>query len=561
MKKLMLLTGVAGVLFATTAAFAAEDTSTNATVTAPAADQTPQPPDQSPQPGAPDQAAGPAAVAPEAPAAAPVAAPVPPVVAKVPPRAVAPGSQGLIMNFRNVPVDQVLNYMSKVAGYIIHTTTDISGSVTVWNDQPITKPEAVILLKQVLAEKGYGVVEDGRTLTVMTLLELKKKGIFVDKGNDPEAVPNIADMRTQIVPIHTLNVVQLVKELQPLQSPESTFTADEAANALVMTDTSANIHHMLQIISALDNINSGAATVKVYPLKYADAKALVGMIKDIFPAADASPGGARNNLPGIGGGRRGGGGGFGGGGGGNPFAALLAGGASDDSGHTPTAKVNATSDDHGNALIVSAPDALIPTIDELVSKLDVPIEDATLVQVFKLKNADPTEMANLLTLLYPDDTGTDASRSAATFVGGRGGAGGRGGFAGGGAAAGGAASTQSAYMKKLSHVGAVPDMRTKSLVVTAGKDVMPGIIDIVNELDSQTRGIVKAYHIDLVNADPAVVQSILQEQFQTFNNQRTTAATLTTGLSPIYDRNKSMSQTLNNSISTSSSSSSKTGLP
>jgi uncharacterized membrane protein YgcG len=553
MKKLMLLTGVAGLLFATTAAFAAEDTATNATATAAAADQTPQPSDQTPQPGASDQAAAPAAVAPEAPATAPIAAPVvPAVVAKTPPPTVAPGSQGLIMNFRTVPLDQVLNYMSKVAGYIIHTTTDISGSVTVWNDQPMSKDEAIILLKKVLAEKGYGVVVDGRTLTVMTLLEVKKKGILVEKGGDPEGVPNIADMRTQIVPIHTLNVVQLVKELQPLQSPEATFTADEAANALVMTDTSANIHHMLEIISALDNINSGAATVKVYPLKYADAKSLVGMIKDIFPPADNSTTGGRGNLPGLGGGggRRGGGGFGGAGGGGNPFAALLAGGASDDSGHTPTAKVNATSDDHGNALIVSAPDALIPTIDDLVSKLDVPIEDATLVQVFKLKNADPGEMAILLTSLYPDDTGTDASRSAATFVGGRGGAaGGRGGF-GAVATGGGATSTQSAYMKKLSHVGAVPDMRTKSLVVTAGKDVMPGIIDIVNELDSQSRGIVKAYHIDLVNADPAIVQSILQEQFQSFNNQKTTATTLTTGLSPVYDRNKSLSQTLNTAAST-----------
>ena len=156
-------------------------------------------------------------------------------------------------------------------------------------------------------------------------------------------------------------------------------------------------------------------------------------------------------------------------------------------------------------------------------QLDVPIEDATLVQVFKLKNADPGEMSILLTSLYPDDTGTDASRSAATFVGGRGG-GGRGGsrriWRRRRRAAAAQRAAQSAYMKKLSHVGAVPDMRTKSLVVTAGKDVMPGIIDIVNELDSQSRGIVKPHYIDLVNADPAIVQSILQEAIPVFQQSK-----------------------------------------
>src|SRR5882724_398731 len=169
MKKLMLLTGLAGVIFAGAAAFAADGTATNppamdADVPAidhapPAADQTPQPPDVSDQTAAP-AAAAPDAVAPTTSATA--------TVAKVAPRPVPPGSQGLIMNFHDVPIMQVLNYMSKVAGYIIHTTTEVSGTVTVWNDQPMTKDEAVDLLEKVLSEKGYGVLADGRTLTVMT---------------------------------------------------------------------------------------------------------------------------------------------------------------------------------------------------------------------------------------------------------------------------------------------------------------------------------------------------------------------------------------------------------
>ena len=303
MKKLMLLAGLAAGLLAT-AAFAADAPDTNATAAAtndaaaPATDQapppdaTPQPADQTPQPAVtPDQTA-PTAV-PAAPVPMPAAtapAPAAPMIA-VRTRPLAPGEKGLIMNFKDVELQQVLDYMSKVAGFIIHTKVDgVSGTVTVWNDQPMSKEEAVLLLKKVLAEHGYTVVQDGRVLTVMTTLE-GKKNTAVGSGNDPDTVENNSDMRTQIIPVGTLNVVQLVKELQPLASTDAQLTADEAANSVMITDTQSGIRHLMEVIKALDSVNSNSSTVKVYKLKYADAKATAALIKEVFPNPDTGPGG------------------------------------------------------------------------------------------------------------------------------------------------------------------------------------------------------------------------------------------------------------------------------
>ena len=68
-------------------------------------------------------------------------------------------------------------------------------------------------------------------------------------------------------------------------------------------------------------------------------------------------------------------------------------------------------------------------------------------------------------------------------------------------------------MQKMAEVTAVPDKRTKSLVVTAGKEMMPQIADMIAELDSRADKKMYPHYISLRNADPALVQQILQEQF------------------------------------------------
>ena len=61
--------------------------------------------------------------------------------------AVANGTNGgLRMNFRDVSLEQVLNYMSDAAGFTIVLDAQPRGKVSVWSNTPLTKDEAVDLL-------------------------------------------------------------------------------------------------------------------------------------------------------------------------------------------------------------------------------------------------------------------------------------------------------------------------------------------------------------------------------------------------------------------------------
>ena len=416
------------------------------------------------------------------------------------------GDDELRLNFRGAPLEMVLDYLSKAAGFTIVLETEVKGKVDVWNNRPLTRDEAVAVLDSALNRNGYAAVRNGRTLTIMSRDDAKKRNIPVMPGSNPEAIPKTDEMVTQIIPVRYANVAQLLKDLEPLKPSYATLTANDSANALVLTDTRANVRRMVEIVNALDTSVSSVSTVRVFPLKYADAKDLATAVKELFasPTTNQQQGNnARQFFRGFGGGGGGGGGQGGGQGGGDNSAAQRV-----------VPHVSAVADDRSNSLVVSAPEEYIPTIEQLVREIDVSVSDVTELRVFHLANADPVETAALFAQLFPDDSKTaDQNQAAVRF---------RGGFGGGFFGQGNAATTQtpaSDRMKKKGQVIAVPDQRTSSVIISAAGDLMPQIAAMIEQLDGNSSRKQSVYVIPLENAEVTDVLPVLKDMF---NKEATT---------------------------------------
>jgi type II secretory pathway component GspD/PulD (secretin) len=159
----------------------------------------------------------------------------------------------LSLNFRNAPLELVLNYLSDAAGFIIVMDTQVRGNVSVISSHPMTRNEAVDLLNAVLNKNGYAAIRDGRTLTILDKNDAKTRNIPVKTSNDPDSIPNNAEIVTQIIPIRFVEARQLVTDLSSFVSPQATIVANEAGNSIVVTDTQSNIRHLTEIIRAIDS--------------------------------------------------------------------------------------------------------------------------------------------------------------------------------------------------------------------------------------------------------------------------------------------------------------------
>ncbi len=432
----------------------------------------------------------------------------------------------LRLNFRNAPLNLVLDYLSDAAGFVINKTyqTELRGTVDVWSKDPVTREEAVKLLNSALKKNGYGATRDDRILTIFELEQAKTTDLPIEQGSNWEKVEKGDEVVTQIIPVRYANATQLMNNLQVLLPTSANLSVNESANSLILVATKTDIRRMLKIVNALDTSIASVSSIKVFPLRYADAKQLVTVIQQLFGAQGAQGGMGMNPRAQLFNMFRGGG--FPGGPGGQAGA----------SGGGSGSKVAAAADDYSNSLIVSASTELMATISDMVQQIDQPASDITEVRVFHLLNADPTQLADMITQLFPDDTRSGQDQRGGGFR-----------FGGGRFAAAMNQASSSDRAKRKSRVLAVADARTSSLIVTAASEIMPQLAQMIEELDASKAGKEVVTTFELQNADPQDVTQVLDDLFHrnTSVRQNNSTRSLLGQNNPLTQRATQQQNTMN----------------
>ncbi|MFO1475619.1 MAG: secretin N-terminal domain-containing protein [Verrucomicrobiota bacterium] len=324
------------------------------------------------------------------------------------------GTNGLRLNFRNAPIDLVLNYLSDAAGFIIELDTTVRGTVSVISSHPMTRDEAVDLLNSVLNKNGYAAIRNGRTLKIMDKSSAKTSNSPVKISNDPDSIPNNDEMVTQIIPIRFVEAGQLVTDLSPFVSSGATIIANQAGNSIIITDTQANIRHLVEIIKAIDSSAEDVTELRVFRLQYADPSEMAALLMSLFPDQN----GNNAQVPIRFGGNRGG---FGGArGGGFPFFGGGFGQAAAGTGNSQQERIKkrtqvvAVADARTSSVVVTATKDLMEQISDMIKDLDFKSKKESTVRVFHLNNADPQEILPMLQDMFQGNNTASRNRNSSS---------------------------------------------------------------------------------------------------------------------------------------------------
>jgi len=319
--------------------------------------------------------------------------------------------QAIQMNFKDTPLDTVLEQLSEMSGLIVVKDTPLEGRVTIISKQPMNVEEAVGLLNSVLKEKGYVGIRTARILKIVKLDEAKKRNIPVRTGNDPEKIEASDEVFTQVIPIKYIDSAALKRDFAPLIPSYADLSANAGSNTLILTDTGANIKRIVEIIRAMDTQSTTVAEVKVFQLKFANATSAARLINDTFKDDQQSGGNNQQNLPPWMRGNQRFGGGGGGGGGGPPMREGAAGEGADAQG-ARLRKVSASADDRTNAVVVSAsPDTML-IIAQVIKDLDSNPAEEQSVFTYRCKNAQSDNLEAVLNAVFGASGSSTINRSA-----------------------------------------------------------------------------------------------------------------------------------------------------
>jgi general secretion pathway protein D len=316
---------------------------------------------------------------------------------KPPTPATGTNPDDLNMNFVTAPLEQVLAYLSDVAGFIVAQETSVRGNVTIRGTH-ITKDQAVNLLNSELNRNNYAAIREGRMLTIMNKNDARTSRIPVLIGNNPTNIPNSDEIATWIIPIRFVEARQLVSDLSLFVSRQATVIANEAANSIVITDTQANIRHLVQIIQLVDGSAEAETEIRVFPLKYASPVDVADELTSMFPGSGSSDSQAPFTF----------------GGGPTPFPDIFGTTTSGSQDRIQKAtQVTAVADSRIQAVIVTAPKNLMNEISSIMGELDVASHHDETVATIQLQNADPQQVAQVLQDMFGSSSASSSSQNSA----------------------------------------------------------------------------------------------------------------------------------------------------
>jgi general secretion pathway protein D len=299
-----------------------------------------------------------------------------------------PATGGIRLRFRGASLDLVLDYLGEAAGFTIVRETQPRGTVNFWSDQPVTRDEAFDLLNSALMNNGFAAIRQGRKLTIVNRDEAKTQPVPVTLGSDPKSIPGTQEIVTLIIPVRFTEAGPLIKDLQALVSTRTAMTANESANAIIITDTQANIRKVAAILRAIDAGAEDPTAVRVFHLANADPAETVDLLSQLFPDQNRSD---NNQTPVQ----------FGGGfpGPAGPPVESEGQGAA-NSRLKKGAKVVAVADPRTASVVVSAPEDLIAQVEAVVRQLDRNPARKEHVAVFQFKNASAQQAVKVLQDLF-----------------------------------------------------------------------------------------------------------------------------------------------------------------
>ena len=431
-----------------------------------------------------------------------VAATVPALAAPAQPPAHKVTSGQINLNFKDAEVDSVIGAFGHLLNKSFVIDPRVRGKISLETPRPVNRAQAFALLKTVLRQQGFAIVDLGDLYKVVPEADAKLQSGPVEIG--AASARDGDEVITQVFQLNHESANNMIPVLRPLVSPNNTITAFPGNNTLIITDYAANLKRLSKVIATLDSPRP-AAEVQVVVIKNSIASDIAVAVSKLMDESNR-------------------------GGGGGPGA-----------GSDPSQRVVVMADPRTNSVLIrSANASKLALARSLVEQLDRPANaDQANMRVVYLKNAEATKLVEVLQAVLSGESngssgGSDSSFGSNSRNRNSGGSmfgdssssssGLSSSFGDGDSSSGGGLGSQSGINRDRGNQGPMSikaggaiiaaDPATNSLIITAPEPVYRNIRGVIDQLDSRRAQVYIESLIVEVKAD-TVSEMGIQWQFGT----------------------------------------------
>ncbi len=249
------------------------------------------------------------------------------------------------INFKDSDIQEVIKFVADITGKTVIIDPRVKGKVKVISAKPLSEQELYDLFLSVLETQGFTAIEVGNVVRVIPRKDARTSAVPVVNQ------PNLGTDAyiTQVIQLYNVSASKVLPVLRPLAPQHAHLAAYEPSNAIIISDTVANISRLRDIIQRIDR--AGVAETDVIPLQYAQATEMATMLQQLSKSEKDTPQ--------------------------NTKAIIVA-------------------DQRSNSILVTGDEVRRNKVRELVARLDVSQPQSGNVRVVYLEYADAEEVAAVL---------------------------------------------------------------------------------------------------------------------------------------------------------------------
>lgn len=183
--------------------------------------------------------------------------------------------QTWVVNFKDTDIVDVVKFISEVTGKTIIVDPKVRGPVKVISNKQLNKKELYELFLAVLDIYSFTAVENDGVVRIIANRDARSAPIPTEQHITSKDDGYI----TQIIQLNNISASKVLAAIRPLVPQYGHLTAYEPSNALIISDTRANIARINDLIAQMDK--AAVLTTDVVQLHFAQATDVVAMINQL----------------------------------------------------------------------------------------------------------------------------------------------------------------------------------------------------------------------------------------------------------------------------------------
>ena len=178
------------------------------------------------------------------------------------------------LKIQDTKIEDFIKMVGKVVGKNILLSQKIPGTVNFVSSSPIYKDELMNILLAVIGKKGFTLVEDGSFLRVERANTAVKRNLPIGSGD-------ASLMHTEFIDVKNENVDIIAAKVRQFLSEGGKLLTVKESNTMIVSDFDKNIKVIKEVVSRLESAEEELRQVEFITLKNAKATRIATLLQNI----------------------------------------------------------------------------------------------------------------------------------------------------------------------------------------------------------------------------------------------------------------------------------------